>query len=932
MDPNVPLSIKDIIRKELSNENSSGSNSVKLVDLKLSTLSDSTLSLLSNVERLSLRRNQLSSLPEGFVNLKKLRYLDLNGNEFREVPSVLYDLPNLEILDMSQNKIKLLPQQEVNIFKYWNKNLKILSLKNNRIQSVNNLLYLTKLENLTVLDVEGNYIPKEELDMVLSMFPQNNNTNNNNNSNNDNNRQDNNIHLPSEEIWMYALRKYASSTKGTNSNNTQSSSSKNSNNTNSNKAKTISKRMGFINVNTLTPNPTDKLVDTETDPTNNIMTPSSINGNIDLYNHSKYNDYFKRLSILPEECSVNETHKASHAEIVVCCRKLLFSFTECQQSIRKIASFCKDKAIAVNVVSLLYSVRSHIDHLLELLEEAENETNFNDQEMIKLCITILTYFKQLVSNLRKNFNTFFLEDDLCFIRMFYMTLLCSYNEIYNAWCFISNSSDLEAHQILQQQQEQQQQQQPSIKSTSSLSRKQTLKRNESSASLFLSASQNSGFATLPAATDSNGTSPGHMIENTVQKTRVRSNTLQSKVLQSHPIDTTRSFSNITNLSGATSNSNNNSNSNANNNNVLMSTNLHEHTNHPSGNIITHGQSPLSGSSTVSGNSSASLINVNENNLTTGARNTVSDHKNKIVRSPMILTSQVTSSQLHSRPEDVNTLTSGSIEMSRSHSSVSNTNIHSTNSSTNVIACDNDSKTSLMNKGVETGMLDKMDQRVDEVSEAQKNIDIQLYQILTSVIKMVSVVYNQLTGEISKIAVASTNGQKILTESLSSKIKDLTDTCWQAMELSKSLNDRLKLLLSPDANITEKYLTTVEKLKTWEKINAFLKSIISILGNTKEVMSDLPSLNEIRPNLASLAKITKDVTVILDLSSYKSVTVTAAQIQKQQQQQQQYQHTAQQQRQLPYQYQQQINSNIHVPLLTPQPNMQNPFDNVDTTKE
>lgn len=918
MDPNISLSIKDIIRKELSKENSNESNSVKLINLKISTLPESTLSLLSNVERLSLRKNQLSSLPEGFINLKKLRYLDLNGNEFREIPSVLYEMPNLEILDMSQNKIKLLQQQDVNLFKYWNKNLKILSLKNNRIQSVSNLLYLTKLENLSVLDVDGNYIPKEELDMVLSIFQQNSNSNN--------------IHLPPEEIWMSALRKYASSIMGANSNNTQSFSNKNNNNTNSNKTKIISKRMGFISVDTSTLNPTDKLKDTETDPTNNIMTPSSMNGGIDLYNHSKYNDYFKRLSILPEECSVNETHKASHAEIVICCRKLLFSFTECQQSIRKIASFCKDKAIAVNVVSLLYSVRSHIDHLLELLEEAENETNFNDQEMIKLCITILTNFKQLVGNLRKNFNIFFLEDDLCFIRMFYMTLLCSYNEIYNAWCFISNTTDLEAHQRLQQQQ-----QQTGIKSVSTLPRKQTLKKNDSSASLFAS-SQNSGIISLSSKTDISGTSSGHTIENIIQKPRMRSNTLQSKALHSHPIDTTRSFSNLTNLSGSINNTNitNSDNNNSNNNNTPMSTSTHDHASYPSGNITTYGQPSLSSSSTISGNLSASLINVNENSFTTSVRNTVADHKNKVIRSPMILTSQATSGQLYSRSEDVSTLTSGSIEMSRSHSAASNTNINSNSSGTSVITSENDNKSSLMNKGAETNMLDKIDQKVDEASEAQKNVDTQLYQILTNVIKMVSVVYNQLTGEISKIAVASTSGQKILTELLSSKIKDLTDTCWQAMELSKSLNDRLKLLLSSDLNITEKYLSTVEKLKTWEKINAFLKSIISILGNTKEIMSDLPSLNEIRPNLASLAKITKDVTVILDLSSYKSVTVTAAQMQKQQQlqqqQQQQYQHTAQQQRQLPYQYQQQITSNIHVPLSTPQPNMQNPFDNIDTAKE
>lgn len=48
-----------------------------------------------------------------------------------------------------------------------------MSLKNNRIESVMNLLCLTNLENLYVLDVDDNYIPKEALDMLLFIVAQN---------------------------------------------------------------------------------------------------------------------------------------------------------------------------------------------------------------------------------------------------------------------------------------------------------------------------------------------------------------------------------------------------------------------------------------------------------------------------------------------------------------------------------------------------------------------------------------------------------------------------------------------------------------------------------------------------------------------------------------------------------------------------------------
>ena len=164
--------------------------------------------------------------------------------------------------------------------------------------------------------------------------------------------------------------------------------------------------------------------------------------------------------------------------------------------------------------------------------------------------------------------------------------------------------------------------------------------------------------------------------------------------------------------------------------------------------------------------------------------------------------------------------------------------------------------------------------IDE--ETQQKIDEQLSQTLLNVIKVVNIVYNQISAEISKIT-----SQQVLNETLTSKVRELMETCSQAMELSDTLNTRLELMLSKDVNIIEVYSSSTEKLKVWEKINSFLKVIISILGSTKTLMADLPELNEIRPNLSALTKVTKDVTVLLDLSSYKSTSVTAAQLQKQQ---------------------------------------------------
>lgn len=721
--------MRDVISKKLSQQ-SAGGSTIKLIGLNITSIPDADVELLRNVERLSLRKNLLIHLPSNFCTLTGLRYLDLDNNILQEIPPVLMQCPKLEILDLSYNNIEILPQD---VSPLWSQQLKVLSLKSNNVSSIWGLRFIVKFENLRVLEILGNPIPNEELEAVRAYTPMT-------------------PDIVKEEYWAIALRRFLQD---------HPSPSDNSHDPRMSKA---AKRMGFINTtpqasaeitSSVSPSPvgaaqTSSEVDvsyTATETTNN-----------ELYNHSKFNDYFKRLSILPEESSSNEQLKVSHDEFLVACRKLLFSFTECQQNVRKIASFCKEKAVAVNVVSLLYSVRSHIDNLVGLLEQAESEERSHDAALIKLCITIITIFKQIISQLRKNFKTFFEADDLCFIRMFYMTLVCSYTEIYNAWCFIGAED-------------------------ARLSRKRQLNRAHSAVNLS---------ATASAAT--NGPS-------TVYLPRTRSNTVQARA-----VPMTMNLSTMGPSSIDTS---------------LSTANGHGFKSPPPASSPSHSiatQGPVA----VTPPSNGPIVhNLSQQNV---------DSK----------------------------LTDSSPRQVHSHSP----RPHKANESHGINSRDGTE--------AETG---------SPSSSGSNNVDTQLYQTLSTVIVMVNVVYDQLTSEISKAAMASTIGQQELTDALLSKIRDLTDTCCQAMELSKTLNERLHLLTA-DGDNSEKYLSTAGKAKTWENINAFLKSIISILANTKLVMADMPALNEIRPNLASLAKITKDVTVILDLSSYKGVSVLAAQSQAQ----------------------------------------------------
>lgn len=769
--PKEKFNLGNLIISEMAAQGNT--TTLKLVDLKLDSIPAEDLHLLRNIEKLSLRRNRLISLPSSFNELVNLRYLDLHGNMFQKIPSVLMHCPNLEILDLSSNEIDLFP---TDISPYWSENLKVLSLKNNNIVSVRDLLPITKLRNLSVLKIDGNLIPKEEIESVKKFYPPTPN-------------------FPEEEYWAIALKLYLENNPPVSAHISKSSKRSgvinpsyfdhiqlpnHSNQTTNNVGNNNTVNMGVQR--SVSQSDPRKVINnqsghmksksTENDTFGEIVGPS----NTDLYNHSKYNDYFKRLSVLPEESLLsNEQHKpkVTHEELVLACRKLLFCFTECQQNVRKIASFCQDKAVAVNVVSLLYSVRSHIDSLVEVLQQTENEGMNHDQAFLKLCITIINIFKQIMSLLLKNFNTFFEGNELSFIRMFYMTLLCSYNEMYNAWCFISPPEDVP------------------IKKKPSILSKNTSKLHQS----------NTNIADLSR-----------------HSSRTRSNSFKTKISPIGVQNVTTSAPNSTEA-------------------IPNNPKVSGRTNKPSSITIPSAASNFAGmdnigalSPVITPSIAPSVVNQPSTN-----RQNSNPSSNKNLTIPI--------------PANNNNNNNSVIDsIQKQHSP----HIHNSNhsSSSSVPHVNSESENAVPNN--------------------ETDVDLQLYETLLSVIQMVRVVYDQLTSEVSKTATATSKGQQEMTKEVTVKIKYLTETCRQVLDLAKSLNSRLAFLRTKNDN-SDMLLTTSEKLKTWEMINAFLKSIISILANSKVLMSDLAGLNDVRPSLASLAKITKDVTVILDLSSYKAVS-------------------------------------------------------------
>lgn len=667
-----------LISNELSQKDSP---TIKLIDLNITNLPDEAIELLHSVERLSLQKNSLESLPVSFGKLTKLRYLDLNGNNLQEIPSVLLQCSSLEILDLASNSITQLPQEYSSI---WCENLKVLSIKNNKISSLKDLYpIISQLKNLKILEIEGNNIPIDELESVEKLVPRS-------------------LHSP-EEYWCIALQQYFDHTPTLDQR--------------QQKKVRASKRMGFIST------PGNISQSSEDDRHHLINSPQQ---DLELCNHSKYNDYFKRLSVLPEEGISTSEKRVGHEDILTGSRKLLFTFTECQQNIRKMSSLCSDKTVAVNIISLLYTVRSHIDNLVEVLDQSENNNQVRDNLLVKLCVAIIAVFKEITMLLRKNFKSIFEGNDICFIRMFYVTLLCSYTEMYNAWCLIAPEN-------------------------AELSKKKKLGYSQSSNSSH-------HFKHIP--------------------TRQRSNTV-------HRI-----------------------------------------------------------TSNVSTNTQQSILQPPQQFVTLTQQSAQSSGSSNLVQA--VISGSPPQSSLDLKP-NVTEISPSGIQTDSSHSPKGKSLQYPSPSSVHVnpnIACSLHTPSESIPPS--NGCVDN-------------NIDKQLYHILNTVIGMANVIYSQLTQVITRSAIAG-------------KTKDLMDTCLQSMELSKTLKSRLSLITSSES---ETYQTTQEKFKTWEDINAFLKSIISILANTKTIMKDFPVLNEVRPNLASLAKITKDVTVILDLSTYKGASTSTS---------------------------------------------------------
>lgn len=145
----------------------------------------------------------------------------------------------------------------------------------------------------------------------------------------------------------------------------------------------------------------------------------------------------------------------------------------------------------------------------------------------------------------------------------------------------------------------------------------------------------------------------------------------------------------------------------------------------------------------------------------------------------------------------------------------------------------------------------------------EDIDGKLYDSIDIATSKAQDVFGELTRAISKSAMASAETAHDTTPQLATKVKDLTTVCVSSMDIVRRLKSK-SLTIRNNPNFTTKKLF-------WDDINLFLKTIIQTFSAVKNLMKDLPILNDIRLSMAMLTKSTKDVTILLEASSYKNLS-------------------------------------------------------------
>lgn len=142
-----------------------------------------------------------------------------------------------------------------------------------------------------------------------------------------------------------------------------------------------------------------------------------------------------------------------------------------------------------------------------------------------------------------------------------------------------------------------------------------------------------------------------------------------------------------------------------------------------------------------------------------------------------------------------------------------------------------------------------------------DIDVRLLKAVENSTSDALVVLGELTDTINTQVLSNLKVSQPLPSALTLKCKDLNNACNSAGDITRRLIASLHSYRIQPTQQVRKSL--------WDEINSFLKVILQIFATVKGIMNDGPVLNDVRQSMANLTKSTKEVTILLEVSSLKS---------------------------------------------------------------
>lgn len=157
---------------------------------------------------------------------------------------------------------------------------------------------------------------------------------------------------------------------------------------------------------------------------------------------------------------------------------------------------------------------------------------------------------------------------------------------------------------------------------------------------------------------------------------------------------------------------------------------------------------------------------------------------------------------------------------------------------------------------------KLHSSSSDVAPTTEDTEESLYQSVDTATEDAKTVYGELTKALNRSNTSSTPGSQLLNSHVNARMKELANLCTTSVDVTMRLRRKLA-----SVRITP---TPAIKRGIFDDINEFLRLILQTFTSVKLIMKDAPTLNDARKSMANLTKSTKELTLNLEKSPFRSM--------------------------------------------------------------